>query len=190
MKKLRINEIVFIAVVSSALGIFWWGYTFVYDLFKPLLKPLMLENLLSGFWLTGAVFFPFVIRKPGSGLLGEMIAAFIQGFIARWGITSLIWGFFQALPVEIFFILLAYKKWNLPVLLLAGFISSTASFLLSFFWDKWYLIHNFKYLLIQFIAFSVSGVLLAGLLSYYLANNLMKTGIFNQFEIVKSKMNE
>ncbi len=190
MKKLKINEIVFIAVVSSAMGVFWWSYTFLYDLLKPFLKPLMLENLLTGVWLLGGLFFPFVIRKPGSALLGEMIAAFVQGFIARWGVTSLIWGFFQALPVEIFFLLLSYKKWNLKIMLIAGFLSSTASYLLSFVWEKWYLLKNIDYLLIQFIAFSVSGVFLGGLFAYILANGLKSSGIFNQFEIVRSEVDE
>ena len=190
MKKLKINEIVFIAVVSAAMGVFWWSYTFLYDIFKPFLKPLMLENLLSGIWLLGALFFPFIIRKPGSAMLGELIAAFVQGFIARWGITSLIWGFFQALPVEIFFLLLHYKKWNIKTMLFAGFLSGSASYFLSFFWDKWYLMNNPKYLVVQFIAFSLSGILLGGLLSYILANTLKSSGIFNQFEIVRSELNE
>ena len=190
MKKLKINEIVFIAVVSSAMGVFWWGYTFLYDMLKPVLKPLMLENLLSGVWFMGAIFFPFIIRKPGSAFLGEMIAAFVQGFIARWGVTSLLWGFFQALPVEILFLLLSYKKWNLPTMLFAGFLSSVASYFLSFFWDKWYLMHNHLYLIIQFIAFSVSGILLGGLLSVILANGLKSSGIFNQFEIIRSEIDD
>ena len=185
MNKLKINEMVFIAVVSAALGVFWWGYTFFYDIFKPFLKPLMLENLLSGVWLMGGIFFPYIIRKPGSALLGEMIAAFIQGFIARWGVTSLIWGFFQALPVEILFLILAYKKWNTSTMLFAGFLSAVASFFLSFIWDKWYLLHNPKYVTIQFVAFSISGIILGGLLSVLLANKLKPTGILNQFKIMR-----
>ncbi len=184
MKKLKISEIVFIAVVSASLGVFWWGYTFFYDLLKPILKPLAMENLLSGIWLMGAIFFPYIIRKPGSALLGEMIAAFIQGFIARWGITSLIWGAAQAIPVEIFFLILAYKKWSLKYLVIAGIISAISSYSLSFVWEKYYYL-NWKFNLIQVITFMVSGAILAGVLSKWLADGLKKTGVLNQFEIVK-----
>ena len=186
MKKLKISEIVFIAVLASALGVFWWGYTFLYDLLKPVLKPLALENLLTGIWLMGAIFFPYIIRKPGSALLGETIAAFVQGFIARWGITSLIWGFGQALPVELFFMLLKYKKWNYLTLSAAGLISAIASFFLSFFWEGWFRL-DIKYISIQFIAFSISGIVLAGFLSKLLADKLKKTGVLNQFQIVKDE---
>ncbi|MCK4956438.1 MAG: ECF transporter S component, partial [Candidatus Cloacimonetes bacterium] len=102
----------------------------------------------------------------------------------RWGITSLLWGFVQALPVEIFFLLLAYKKWDTKYLVIAGMISALASFTLSFFWDKNYLL-SLNFNIIQLITFLISGALLAGLLSKWLADGLKKTGVLNQFEIVK-----
>ncbi|MBN1948425.1 MAG: ECF transporter S component [Candidatus Cloacimonetes bacterium] len=187
MSKLKISEIVFIAVVSASLGIFWWGYTFFYDLCKPLLKPLALENLLGGIWLMGALFFPYIIRKPGSALLGEVIAAFIQGFIARWGITSLLWGLVQALPVELFFLLLAYKRWNLWVLCLAGMISATASYALSVVWERYYLL-SLPFNLIQWGSFLLSSILLGAVFSKWLADNLAKTGALNQFAIVRKDL--
>ncbi|MBN2461443.1 MAG: ECF transporter S component [Candidatus Cloacimonetes bacterium] len=185
MKKLTISEIVFIAVVATAMGIFWWAYTFIYDLLKPVLYPLVLENLLTGIWLMGALFFPYIIRKPGSAILGEMIAAFIQGFIARWGITSLIWGAAQAIPVEFFFLLLRYKSWNYFTMCVAGIVSAMASFVLSFFWEQWFLKPDY-YVYRQYLSFLISGILLAGLLSKWLADGLKKTGILNQFEIAKN----
>jgi len=187
MRKLKISEIVFIAVVSAAMGVFWWGYTFAYDIFKPLLKPLAMENLLSGVWLMGAIFFPYIIRKPGSALLGELIAAFVQGFIARWGITSLLWGFAQALPVEIFFLLLAYKKWDLKYLLFAGALSAIGGYALTFFWDKNYLL-SINFNLIQLGTYILSGIVLAGWFSKWLADKLKKTGVLNQFQIIKDEM--
>ncbi|HCX72223.1 MAG TPA: hypothetical protein DHM37_00735 [Candidatus Cloacimonas sp.] len=184
MKKLKITEIVFIAVVAAAMGVFWWGYTFVYDLLKPVLKPLALENLMTGIWLMGAVFFPYIIRKPGSALLGETAAAFVQGFIARWGLTSLIWGFGQAIFVEIFFLALRYKKWSVFYLMIAGMISAVSSFFLSYFWEKWYLLES-SYVLTQFLCFLITGTFLAALLSKFIADRLKKTGILNQFAIMR-----
>ena len=188
MRKLTISEIVFIAVVSSAMGVFWWGYTFVYDLFKPLLKPLALENLMSGVWLMGAIFFPYIIRKPGSALLGELIAAFVQGFIARWGITSLLWGLAQALPVEIFFLILAYKKWDLKYLIIAGMLAAAGGYALTFMWDKNYLL-SLSFNLAQLSAGLISGIFLAGWFSKWLADKLKKTGVLNQFQIAKDSWN-
>ena len=182
---MKITEIVFIAIVSAALGVFWWAYTFVYDVFKPVLEPLGMKYLLAGIWLMGAVFFPYIIRKPGSAILGELVAAFIQGFIARWGITSLLWGIVQGVPVEIFFLFLGYKKWNLVYLLIAGIISAFFSYLLDYFWYK-YGVYSLQFNLMQMSGYLISGAVLAGFFSKWLADNLKKTGALNQFEIAKT----
>ncbi|MBN2830286.1 MAG: ECF transporter S component [Candidatus Cloacimonetes bacterium] len=183
MKKLKLSEIIFIAVVSTAMGVFWWGYTFLYDIVSPILKPLAMENLMSGVWLMGAVFFPYIIRKPGSALLGETVAAFVQGFIARWGVVSIIWGFGQSILVELFFLILGYKRWNVAVLMIAAMISAISSYLLSFFYEKWNTLSP-MYNLKQVVCFIISGIIFAGISSIFIADRLKKTGILNQFDIV------
>ncbi|MDD3052759.1 MAG: ECF transporter S component [Candidatus Cloacimonetes bacterium] len=185
MSKLKINEIVFIAVVASGMGVFWWGYTFIYDILKPFLKPLILENLLNGVWLMGAIFFPYIIRKPGSAVLGETIAAFVQGFIARWGLLSIVYGFGQGIAVEIFFMMLKYRKWNKLTLIVAASISGISSYAISFYFEKWYLMKQ-SYQVIQLASFIVGAIFLAGFLSKWLADRLKKTGVLNQFEIARS----
>lgn len=186
-QKLKISEIVFIAILSAAMGVLWWGYTFFYDLVEPFLKPFAMENLLSGVWFMGAIFFPYIIRKPGSAFLGEVIAALVQGFIARWGISSLVYGVVQGLPVEIFFLILAYKKWSLPYLCIGGIISALSSYILSFFWYQYFKL-NLSFNLIQIGCFIVTGIILAGILSKYLADGLKKTGALNQFNIVRDEI--
>ncbi len=183
MKKLKLSEIIFITVVSTAMGVFWWGYTFLYDIVSPFLKPLGIENLMSGVWLMGAVFFPFIIRKPGSAILGETVAAFVQGFIARWGITSILFGFGQSVLVELFFLSLGYKRWNRAVMMIAAMLSAISSYLVSLFYEKWYT-YSVAFNIKQIICYLIGGVLFAGILSIFVANRLKKTGILNQFEIV------
>jgi energy-coupling factor transport system permease protein len=186
-KKLKISEIVFIAVLSSAMGVFWWVYTFFYDFVEPFLKPFALENLMTGVWLMGAIFFPYIIRKPGSAFLGELIAALVQGFIARWGISSLFYGLVQGVPVEIFFILLGYKRWNTPVLCIGGVISAVSSYVLTFFWYQYFKMQP-SFILIELACFIVTGLVIAGLLSKILADGLKKTGVLNQFSIVRDEI--
>lgn len=69
--KLTISEIVFITTISVVMGIFWWAYTFLYDVVAPFFKVTGLEGLLTGIWLMGGLFFPYIIRKPGSAILGK-----------------------------------------------------------------------------------------------------------------------
>jgi len=185
MKKLKINEIIFICVLSIALGIFWWGYTFFYDIVEPLLQPFGLKYLLSGFWLMGAMFFGYIIRKPGSSLLGELIPAFIQAFIARWGLTSILWGVVQGLPVEIFFLMFAYKRLSAGKMAIAGAMAAFFSYSFDYFYFKYHLL-NWQFNLIQLLGFMLSGAVMGGLLAKFTADRLRRTGVLNQFEIVRN----
>ena len=122
-KQLTISEMVFITILSVILGIFWWAYTFFYDIVSPIFKASGLEGGLTGIWLIGGVFFPYIIRKPGSAILGEGIAAIIEGVISQWGISAILYGAIQGLPLELLFILLGYKKFDMKTMCLAGLIS-------------------------------------------------------------------
>ncbi|MBY0379062.1 MAG: ECF transporter S component, partial [Burkholderiales bacterium] len=79
---------VFITVISVVIGIFWWGYTFIFDILSPFLRGVALEGILTGFWYMGGVFFAYIIRKPGSAVLGVLIACVIEGAISHWGLAS------------------------------------------------------------------------------------------------------
>lgn len=185
MNKLKLNEIIFICVLSIALGIFWWAYTFIYDIVEPFLQPIGLKYAISGFWLMGAMFFGYIIRKPGSALIGEMLPAFIQAFIARWGLTSLLWGFVQGLPVEILFLLSRYKNLTPGKMAIAGALSAFCSYSFDYFYFKYYLL-SAQFNVIQLLGFVLSGAILGGLMARSTAERLKKTGVLNQFAIVRN----
>lgn len=185
--KLTLSEIIFITVMSTAMGIFWWAYTFLYNMLAPLLKLIAVDGLLSGIWLMGGIFFPYIIRKPGSAILGEGIASLVECIISQWGIGAIAYGVIQGVPVELFFLLLRYKKWNILTMLFAGLISGIAGFILSIFWYQYYKL-GISYNIIQLVTHSVSGMILAGWLSKVLADKLVKTGVLNHFNIVRHQV--
>ena len=68
-----------------------------------------------------AVLGMLIIRKPGAALFCEAVAAtgeLIMG--SQYGTTVLISGILQGLGAELVFAAFRYKKFNLPVALLAG----------------------------------------------------------------------
>lgn len=181
-QQLTLGEIVFICVLATSVAIFWWAYSFLYNIFEPLLKVFALNGLLSGTWLIGGILSAYIIRKPGSAILGETIAAGIEGAISQWGFSAIISGFFQGLPVELVFMLYRYRVWNRINCILAGALSAVGGYAVSYFW---YGYHTFgaKYNLINLGCHIVSGMILGGLLSWYLATRLAKSGALNQFRI-------
>ena len=184
--RLTLGETVFIAILSSALGIAWWAYSFFYDIVSPLLKTFGISGLLEGFWHMGGIFFAFIIRKPGSAVLGETIAAGVEGFISQWGFSAIVSGLCQGIPVEIVFLLCRYRVWNKYTCMLGGIASALGGYLVTYYWygynhfTLWFNILNLSCNLI-------SGALLGGLFSWYLARQLAHSGVLNHYRIALAK---
>lgn len=182
MKNLNLGEIIFICVLSSAIGVFWWAYSLVYDIISPPLKAFGLSGLLEGIWQFAGIFFMYIIRKPGSAVLGETIAATIEGVISQWGLSAIVSGLVQGIPVEIVFYLFRYRVWNNWVVVLAGMAAALGGYIVSYYW------YGYNHLNILFNCINLgsnilSGALFGGLMAKYAANKLAQNGVLNQFRI-------
>jgi energy-coupling factor transport system substrate-specific component len=183
-KSITIFELVLTAVVAVALGVAFWGWTFIYELAKPILKVNGLSYLSAGFWIFASVFLSQIVRKPGIAIIASIIAAFIESLLTHWGIMSVLWGLVQGAGAELIFFLCLYKKWDLKVLVLAAIVSAFFSYCLDFF------LYDYKNLslainITQLSSFLISAALLAGLLSELVSRRLVKLGILDQFLIAK-----
>ncbi len=171
----KLNEIVILVILSVGLGVLWWGWTFLYGLITPL-TAIGLNYLLVGFWFSGGVLIPFLIRKPGAALFGELMAALVESFITRWGISALLWGLVQGAGAELIFFITRYKKYNLPVLILASIVAAVFSYVLDFFYSH-YAGLPLWVILVQISSLIVSSVILSGFLSYLIGKRILNTGV-------------
>ncbi|MCD6121110.1 MAG: ECF transporter S component [Spirochaetales bacterium] len=169
----RLNEIVILVVVSIVLGIVWWGWSLFYGLTAPL-TVVGLNYLFVGFWFTGGILLPFLIRKPGAAIFGELISALVESFITQWGITALLWGLVQGIGAELIFLIFRYKNYNLTVLILAGIVSGLFSYTLDFFYMHYSGLKG-TVILIQVSSVIISGAALGGALSFFIGKAIWKT---------------
>ena len=185
-KSITIFEIVLTLVLAVALGVAFWGWTFVYELAKPFLKLSGLSYLVAGFWILASILVPHIVRKPGIALMASIMAAFVESLLTRWGLMAVVWGIVQGLGAEIIFFAFSYRKWNLTVLMLASALSAVLSYTLDFFlYDYKSLSLNFN--LLQLGSFVISAVVFAGIMSFLLGKRLVKLGILDQFLIAKDQ---
>lgn len=185
-KNITVFETVFTAVVSSSLGILFWGWTFVYDIFKPFLKVLGLNYAIAGIWLISAILIASIVRRPGVAIAAALISGFVESLFTHWGLISLSSSLAQGLGAEIIFFIFLYRRWDFFVLVLA----SMASALLSYFMD--YFLYDYAKLsttivAVQLISFLISAIFLSALLSSYIVNRLKKLGVLNRFLIMKNR---
>ena len=177
----RVVDIVVAAVVSVACGVIFWlwdqGYTGI-QVVTAAFAPL--SGLYSGGWLLAGVLGGLIIRKPGAALFCELVAAVVEALLgSQFGVTVLLSGLVQGLGAEVGFAIFRYRRWNLGVALLAGALSGLAlgvSEVIQFFVD-W----EFGWQVAYTVFAVVSGIVIAGLLSWLAVKALAKTGALSAF---------
>ncbi len=183
-RSITLYEILSTVMVSVVLGVFMWGWTFVYDLLKIFLDNTPVSYFTSGFWLIPGLLIPFIIRKPGLGLLASIVAAFVQGLITQWGLGAVLYGILQGCGAEIIFLIFGYRRFDRFSLILAGIASAFLSYGYDYFKYDYAALGPINSAL-QLAAFSVSSFLFAAIPTIYLSKRLVKTGVLNSFLITK-----
>ncbi|MFC6355288.1 ECF transporter S component [Luethyella okanaganae] len=178
----RVVDIVVASVIGVASGVIFWAWGQAWSPLSGLLAFAPgLEGLLAGGWLFAGVLGGLVIRKPGAAVYTEVIAAIVSMLIGtQWGFSTLIWGLIEGLGAEIVFAIFLYRTWNLGAALLAGAGAGVAVGFLDTTFSS-YAALEFSYKAIYFVAEVVSGVVLAGLLSWLVMRGLASAGALNRF---------
>ena len=172
----RVVDIVVVSVLGVAVGVIFWLWSAGYGLisaFTVAFPPV--GALYGGGWLIAGVLGGLVIRKPGAALYCELIAATVEGLLGtHFGFTVLLSGLIQGLGAELGFAAFRYRKFNLPVALLAGALAGLAMGINdSLVWNiAWALEWKLVYIALAM----VSGAVIAGLVSWLAVRGLARTG--------------
>jgi energy-coupling factor transport system substrate-specific component len=179
----RVVDIVVASVLAVAAGlvfVFWNVAS------NPIATPLNavlpgLQALAGGGWLFAGVLTALVIRKPGAALYGELVAATVSALVGnQWGVLTIESGLVQGLGAELVFALFLYRRWNLPVAAAAGAAAGLALAINDLI--LWYPGSTTTFAAIYTVSAVVSGVVLAGVLSWFVVRALAKTGALSRFE--------
>lgn len=184
-KNTTIFETVFTAVVSASLGVMFWGWTFVYDIFKPFLKVFGLNYAVAGIWVISGILVASIVRRPGIALIAALISSFVESLFTHWGLISLVSGLAQGIGAEIIFLLFFYRRWDFPVVVLASIVSAALSYLADYFLYDYSKLKA-AIIVAQFTSFLISAVILSAFLSTNIITRLKKLGVLNRFLIMKN----
>ena len=181
----RVVDIAVASVVGVASAVIYWLAGLAYSPLASVLNPILpgLDGLMNGLWLFAAPLASLIVRKPGAGIYAEVVAAVLEGLFGNiWGtLGTFLIGLAQGVFAELAFFIFAYRKWTLPVTLLSGFLAGVACWGYSFLTDLQAITITGSYGLVGLGATLVSGVLVSGLLVWYLYVGIAKTGALDQF---------
>lgn len=178
----RVVDVVVASVLAIASGLVFVLWNIASN---PIGAPLGavvpgLQAVVGGGWLFAGVITALVIRKPGAALFGELVAAAVSALVGnQWGILTLESGFVQGLGAELVFAIFLYRRWSLPVALLAGAASGLALGVNDLI--LWYPGSSSEFSTIYIVAAIASGGVIAGLLSWLAVQGLAATGALDRF---------
>lgn len=121
------RDIVLSAVIGATFGVFMAVLNAVYaGVGAGPGSPWLLVYL---GWLLPAVLAPVIVRRPGAGLFAEMVAASVSVLVvSQWGPDALVSGFLQGIGAEAVFAAFRYRRFDAPVVALAGAASALLAF--------------------------------------------------------------
>ncbi|WP_273734510.1 ECF transporter S component [Mycolicibacterium septicum] len=178
----RVVDIVVASVLATASGLVFVVWNIASNPISAPLTALLpgLQALLAGGWLFAGVLTALVIRKPGAALYGELVAATVSALVGnQWGVLTLESGLVQGLGAELVFAVFLYRRWGLPVAMIAGAVAGLALAVNDLI--LWYPGSSNTFAAIYTVSAIVSGALVAGLLSWFAVRGLAKTGALSRF---------
>lgn len=182
-RKWRVVDIVIASVIGVASGLIFVVWNQAYNPLSGLLTPFLpgLQALLGGGWLFAGVLGGLVIRKPGAALYTELLAAVVSTLVGgtAWGATILVSGAVQGLGAEVVFAIFLYANYRLYVALLAGAGAGLALAINDLL--LWYPGSAAPFITIYTLSAVVSGIVVAGLLSWLAMRGLARTGALSRF---------
>ncbi len=177
----RTVDIVVAAAIAVAFGVVFWAWNQLWAAVTPVFAAIPpAQYLISGVWLIPAVLCAFVIRKPGAALFGELVAASVSTILgSQWGLDTLLSGAMQGALAEIVFGATLYANWNLGTAIVAAAGAAIGEWLhdMPIYYKDLALTDQ----LIIGVFMLVSGVIIAGIGSYWLTRALVQTGVLAQF---------
>lgn len=181
--KWRVVDMVTAAVLGVACGIVFVIWNQIgYAAFSALdaLTP-GVGGLVSGIWFMGGPLGMLIIRKPGAAIFVETVAAIVSMAIgSQWGLETVLSGFIQGLGAELIFALFLYRSFGVLTAALSGAGAGLAAMVLELF-TSGNLAKGFLFNGIYWSCSIISGIVLAGLLSWILTRALAKTGVLDRF---------
>jgi len=178
----RVVDIVVASVIGVAAGVLFW----LWGLAWPGLDSVLsftpgLSGLLAGGWLLAGVLGGLIIRKPGAALYTEVVAAVVSMALGtQWAFLTFVWGLVQGAAAELGFAILLYANWRLLGALTSGALAGIAVGLLDTNFSSVAAL-SFEARVVYFVSAVVSGIVIAGLLSWVIAKALAATGALDRF---------
>ena len=186
MKTWKMKEVVLTVTLAVACGVIYLGWSTLWIPISALVGPVG-SGFMFGIWVIASPIVAYIIRKPGAALIAEVAAAAVELLTgSHFGLSALLVGVFQGIGSEIAFAIFRYKRYNLFTLMLSGAFAALGSMIYNL------IANGFGYYTKEVFFTTlgihvISGMILGGWLAKVIVDALAKTGVLEQYEMMKEK---
>lgn len=182
----KMKEVVLTVILAVACGVIYLGWSTLWIPISALVGPVG-AGFMFGIWIIASPIVAYIIRKPGAALIAEVAAAAVELLTgSHFGLSALLIGVFQGIGAEIAFAIFGYKRYNLMTLMLSGAFAAVAGVLYNLIANG-FGYYTTQVLLLTLVIQIISGMVLGGWLAKVIVEALCKTGVLDQYEIMKAR---
>lgn len=184
-KKIKLKEIVVVAMISAILGVAFTGLDSLYRPIQTILGPLG-GDMIGGVYYLSALIPAFIIRKPGAALMGSLFTGVMNLLLGSpYGINIIVASTLQGVGVEAILAISKYKKYSFLNMALASVLAAVLVTLRDYFIFGFDLYAGMIPMMLG--ARVVSSIILGGTLAMSIGNCLKATGALSGFGISAKK---
>ena len=177
----RTVDVVVAAVVAVAFGVVFWAWGLLWNAvggaftaFPPA------QAFMYGVWLVPGVLGMLIVRRPGAAVFASLLAATVSALLGTtWGVSVIWYGLLQGLAPELVFLATRYRRFTLPVTMVAAAAAGATAASLD--WFYWYRDWAAGWIGAYYAVLTASSVVIAGIGGWYLVRRLAATGALDAF---------
>lgn len=182
---LSLRDIVLMVVLGVVFGFLYWVLVQGWTALQIAMGPAgdLAQHVLLGGWLLVAPVALAIIRRPGVGIIAEVLASVVEVVFlgSPVGPILLLVAFIQGLGSELAFALTRYRSYRWWVFALSGLLGAGLAFVFNGFRFAWF---DTDLVWLRLLLQCASGIVLGGLLAKVLVEALRRTGVLDNFPIV------
>lgn len=183
----KLKDVLMIAICAMLFGVVFLGATYAGGILYGVLTPAGLGSLgyepFYGIYFMAAAFGIYVMRKPGTGIVAELLAAILECLLGNYfGPIIILSGLVQGFGFELIFMLKKYRKFDMMTMVQGAVICSCVTMVYNLIISGYNLI-AVPVLLLMLAVRIVSAVVIDGFVTRKLADGLAKAGVLKGYAI-------
>ena len=190
-KNWKLKDVLLIAISAVLFGVVYLGCTYIGGVLYGMLTPFGMASLgyepFYGIYFMAGAFGIYVMRKPGTGLIAELLAAVLECLYGNYfGPIIILSGLVQGLGFELIIALKRYKKFDRMTMIEGAVICSVLTLIYNLFISGYNKI-AIPVLAIMLVVRIISAIVFGGFITPMLADGLVKAGVLKGYAVAQAQ---